>query len=75
MAAMPVYGKNLSKIFFWTRFGMEHVGAMMNIFYIFRKVWITNVPAIPYSVKNNKKMVKISVLIIFQGKWFEKCEA
>ena len=25
-------------------------------------------------VKNNKKMVKISVLIIFQGKWFEKCE-
>ena len=70
MAAMPVYGKNPSKIFFWTRFGMEHVGAMMIIFYIFRKVWITNAPAIPYRLCQKiikKKMVKISVFIIFQG--------
>ena len=60
MAAMPIYGKNSLKIFFsrtaegiWTKFGLKHVGTMIIIFYVFRKVWITNAPAIAKIVKEN----------------------
>ena len=55
MAAMPIYGKNPSKIFFsrtakgiWTKFGMKHVGSMMIIFCDLCQVWITNVSAAVY---------------------------